>query len=431
MPRPRRVALPVFLAPNQLYERLRRRHGNCFLLESRAGPQRLARYSIIGFAPREVYRDTRGGDPLPLVQEVVRQNRVAGDDGFCGGLVGAVAYDAVTHFDLPSHRGRPPYYLFGLYTDAVVFNHLEGSVSYVTLDEDRSEVVLEAANELPPASRPLRFGRFQTNTSRAAFGAMVRSVQRRIRDGETYQTVLSRRVEAPYRGDLAALYDQIRVRNPSPYMYDLDFGHVRILGSSPEMLVRVERGVVETFPIAGTRPVAPTPAGNRRLQRELIADPKEAAEHVMLVDLARNDVGRVSEVGTVRVPEYRKIETYSSVHHLVSRVTGKLRKGLDAVDAFRALFPAGTVSGAPKIRAMQIIDELEPDPRGFYAGSVCYFGLNGTLDSAITIRTLVAHEEKVTVQAGAGIVQDSVAEREFAETQHKAEAILGFTRSGA
>lgn len=428
--RARRVPLPVFLAPNQLFERVRRRHRHAFLLESRGGPKRLARYSLIGFGPREFFRDTKGADPLALAREVVKQNRVPGHDGFVGGLVGAIAYDAVHHFDAPTHRRRPPHYLLGLYTDAIVFNHLEGNVSYVTLGEDRHEEILAAAEDRPEPSQELQIGRVKSNTNELEFADMVRETQRRIKDGETYQTVLSRRFDATYKGDLARLYDTIRVRNPSPYMYDLDFGATRILGSSPEMLVRVEKRVVETFPIAGTRPIGKTPAQDARLRRNLLADPKENAEHIMLVDLARNDVGRVCDVGTVKVPDYRRIEAYSSVQHMVSRVTGKLRKDRDGFDAFRSIFPAGTVSGAPKIRAMRIIDELEKDPRGFYAGSVAYFGLNGDLDSAITIRTLVADEDQVHVQAGAGIVQDSKPANEFAETQHKADSILGFLGRG-
>lgn len=432
MRHPHRTPLPVFLAPNQLYERLRRRHRHAFLLESRGGPRRLARYSLIGFGPREFFRDTKGGDPLALAREVVDQNRVGPRDGFAGGLVGAIAYDAVHHFDAPTHRRRPPHYLLGLYTDAVVYNHLEGNVSYVTLDEDRSEAIVEAAEARPERAPELQIGRVRSNTNEVEWAEMVEEAQRRITDGETYQTVLSRRFDANHRGDLGALYDTIRVQNPSPYMYDLDFGATRVLGSSPEMLVRVEKRVVETFPIAGTRPIGATPAEDRRLVAGLLKDPKENAEHLMLVDLARNDVGRVSATGTVEVPDYRTVESYSSVHHLVSRVTGTLAKGKDAFDAFRSVFPAGTVTGAPKIRAMQVIDELEKDPRGLYAGSVAYFGLNGDLDSAITIRTLVADEDQVHIQAGAGIVQDSTPEREFAETQHKADSILGFLgRNGA
>lgn len=432
MRQPHRVPLPVFLAPSQLFERVRRKHRDAFLLESRAGPKRLARYSIIGFGPKERLHDKRGSDPIPMAREIVKQHRIPRQPGFTGGLVGAISYDAIAHHEGVTHRKNPPHYRFGLYTDAIVFNHLEGSVSYVTLDEDRSQEVQDLAEAIPAPSKPLKLGRLRSNTTKAQFVSMVKEVKRRIRDGETYQTVLSRRFDAAYRGDLGQLYEQIRVRNPSPYMYHLAFGSQRVLGSSPEMLVRVERGEVETFPIAGTRPVANTPSGNARRIKDLLKDPKENAEHLMLVDLARNDVGRVSQYGTVAVPEFRTIESYSSVHHMVSRVTGKLKPNLDALDAFQSIFPAGTVSGAPKIRSMQIIDELEREPRGFYAGSVCYFGLNGDVDSAISIRTLFADEEtqELSVQAGAGIVQDSSPENEYAETQHKADAILGFLRGG-
>lgn len=387
----------------------------------------MARYSILGFEPPEFFRDTRGRNPLPLTREVLQQHRHNHRDGFTGGLVGAIAYDTIHHFESPGHPKRSPHYLLGLYTDAVVYNHLAGSVSYVTLGEDRSEDVFDAANASEPEPEPLKVRDLRSSKSRAEFTSMVRETKRRIRDGETYQTVLSRRFDAAYRGDLESVYAQLRVRNPSPYMYYLDYDGTEIIGSSPEMLVRVEGRTVETFPIAGTRPKGATPAQDRRLVRELRADPKENAEHLMLVDLARNDVGRVSEFGSVRVPEYMTVESYSSVHHLVSRVVGRLRRDRTALDAFQALFPAGTVTGAPKIRAMEIIDELEEDPRGFYAGAVGYFGLNGGLDAAITIRTLVAEKEgRLSVQAGAGIVQDSDPGREYEETRHKADAILKF-----
>lgn len=426
MTKPRAIPVPVFLSPHQLFERIRRRHANSFLLESRAGPKKMARFSILGFRPTEFFRDRRGADPAAVAREVLGQNRVPGAAGFVGGLVGAIAYDAVRHFELPSQPPNPPHYLLGLYKDAVVYNHLTGSVAYVTLDEDRSADVLDAADGPDPHREPLEIGSVTSSKSREEFVAMVRDVQRRIRDGETYQTVLSRRLEAPYRGDLDAIYEQLRVRNPSPYMYYLDFGPDAIVGSSPEMLVRVEGRSVETFPIAGTRPKGADAAQDRRLVSELRKDPKENAEHLMLVDLARNDVGRVCDYGSVEVPEFMTVESYSSVHHLVSRVVGRLRKDRTPLDAFRSVFPAGTVTGAPKIRAMEIIRELEGAPRGFYAGSVGYFGLNGNLETAITIRTLHAREGRLSVQAGAGIVQDSDPDREFEETQHKADSILKF-----
>jgi anthranilate synthase component 1 len=422
----RRVPIPVFLSPHQLFERIRRRQANAFLLESRTGPRRMARYSIIGFKPTEFFRDRRGADPLERVQEIVQQHRRPRTEGFSGGLVGAIAYDAIRHFESPNHPKNPPHFLLGLYLDAIVYDHGAGSVAYVTSGEDRSADVLAAAETPDPDPKPLRVGALTSSKSKEEFVGMVKETQRRIRDGETYQTVLSRRFEADYVGDLDEVYRQIRVRNPSPYMYYFDFEGTTILGSSPEMLVRVEKKRIETFPIAGTRPVSADAALDARHKRDLVADPKENAEHLMLVDLARNDVGRVATYGSVNVPRFRTLESYASVHHLVSQVTGKLRDGLTSVDAFRSIFPAGTVTGAPKIRAMEIIDELEGSPRGFYAGAVGYFGLNGDLDAAITIRTLIADDKRLQVQAGAGIVQDSKPESEFAETQHKANSILGF-----
>jgi anthranilate synthase component I len=312
----------------------------------------------------------------------------------------------------------------GLYQDAVVYNHLTGSVAYVTTADDRSEDVLRAADGPDPTRLPFRLGKVQSSKSESEFVEMVKETKRRIHDGETYQTVLSRRFEAPYEGDLDPVYERLRVRNPSPYMYYFDHGGDVIVGSSPEMLVRVEGRAVETFPIAGTRPKSPDPTTDAKLVEELRSDPTENAEHLMLVDLARNDVGRVSEYGSVKVPDYKTVESYSSVHHLVSRVTGTLRRDQDALDAFRSIFPAGTVTGAPKIRAMEIIEELEGSPRGFYAGAVGYFGLNGDVETAITIRTLVARNGRLAVQAGAGIVQDSDPRREFEETQHKANSML-------
>lgn len=366
-----------------------------------------------------------------MVREVRRQHPRGKAPGFQGAIVGAIAYDAIAHFDAPTHERKAPHFLLGLYLDAVVYDHRQGQVRYVTTGEDRSQEVLAAAEAPAQPPGPFRLGRVATNTDARHWGESVRAVKKHIRDGETYQTVLSRRFDASFKGDLAAAYRRLRERTPSPYMYDLDLDGHRILGSSPEMLCRVEGHRVETFPIAGTRPLAATKRHNEARKRELLADPKENAEHLMLVDLARNDIGRVAKTGSVRVPEFRQIGTYASVHHMVSRVQGRLKADADACDAFRAIFPAGTVSGAPKVRSMQIIDALERQPRGFYAGAIASFGLNGDLDSAITIRTLVARDGKLSVQAGAGIVQDSTAPKEYAETRHKAETVLGALREAS
>jgi anthranilate synthase component 1 len=242
--------------------------------------------------------------------------------------------------------------------------------------------------------------------------------------GDIFQVVLSKRYEFNIKGDLTEFYRALRQINPSPYMYFLKAGDRQIVGSSPEMLVRVDNRQVQTFPIAGTRPCMADPAENRRLATELLADPKECAEHVMLVDLARNDIGRISKYGSVHVPEFMKVHRYSHVQHIVSQVVGDLRDDYECYDALSAVFPAGTVSGAPKVRAMEIIEELEPTRRGPYAGAVGYFSYNGNADFAITIRTLFADRDKAYIQAGAGIVADSVPETEWFETEHKAGALM-------
>jgi anthranilate synthase component 1 len=422
-----KVPLDTALSPHELFARIRQRHRNAFLLESREGPRRLARYSIVGFSPPEFFRDRDGENPLPVVRRALKENGPVKGRGFVGGLVGVIAYDAA--FSMEPNRGssRPPHFLLGLYRDGVVYNHHRSTVTYFTLDEDRSGEVVQAAEGPAPAIDPVQMGRFSSSVDANEFSSMVLEAKRQILHGEAYQIVLSRRFDASYRGNLDSLYGQIRLHNPSPYLYHLDFEDVEVLGSSPEMLVRVENRQVETFPIAGTRPIGVRAAEDARRKAELLADPKEVAEHLMLVDMARNDVGRVSQAGTVSVPRFCQIESYSSVHHLVSHVTGRLREKLDAVDAFRSLFPAGTVTGAPKIRAMEIISKLEKAPRGLYAGAVGYFGFNGNLDSAIAIRTVIADKAgRASVQAGAGIVQDSVPQREFEETRHKADSILKF-----
>ncbi|MXW47563.1 MAG: anthranilate synthase component I, partial [Gammaproteobacteria bacterium] len=242
--------------------------------------------------------------------------------------------------------------------------------------------------------------------------------------GDVFQVVLSQRLSAHYKGDPIDLYRALRTLNPSPYMYFLDFGTYCIVGASPEILVRSEDGVITVRPLAGTRPRGETEEEDQRLEVELLADEKERAEHIMLVDLGRNDIGRVSKLGTVRVNDIMQIERYSHVMHIVSNVTGELLEGKDAIDVLRATLPAGTVSGAPKIRAMEIIDELEPHERGIYSGAVGYIGWNGNLDTAIAIRTAVLIGDQVYVQAGAGLVADSVPNTEWQESMAKARAIL-------
>jgi anthranilate synthase component I len=281
----------------------------------------------------------------------------------------------------------------------------------------------------PPVPRVDGADPAPSNLAPGAYEAMVEAVKEHIRAGDTFQTVVSQRFAVPTRASAFDLYRVLRVINPSPYLYLLDLGDAQIVGSSPEALVQVQGRHVETWPIAGTRPRGATPQEDRDHERELVADAKERAEHVMLVDLARNDLGRVCDVGSVTVGEMMQVERYSHVMHLVSSVTGVLREGLGPVDVLRAVFPAGTVSGAPKVRAMEIIDDLEPTRRGPYAGAVGYVDLAGNLDTCITIRTVVLVDGTAYVQAGAGIVADSNPRAEEAETRAKAGAVLAAIRA--
>jgi anthranilate synthase component 1 len=275
-----------------------------------------------------------------------------------------------------------------------------------------------------PAERRGAAAEPTSNFGAEAFRKAVERAIRYVHDGDVMQVVLSQRLSRPYSGSPLSLYRALRSINPSPYMFYFDFGDFQVVGASPEILVRHERGTVTVRPIAGTRPRGASRERDHELERELLADPKERAEHVMLVDLGRNDVGRVAAPGSVQLTETMTIERYSHVMHIVSNVEGKLRDGLDSVDVLRAAFPAGTVSGAPKVRAMEIIDELEPDKRGLYAGAVGYLGFNGDMDLAIAIRTALIKAGRMHVQAGAGIVADSVPENEWRETQAKASAVL-------
>ncbi len=294
---------------------------------------------------------------------------------------------------------------------------------YFYRDENRIEDVIHILNE-PSYEGEVTFGRPRSNLSIAEFCERVERAKDYIVSGDIFQVVLSKCYKIPFKGSLLPFYRALRRINPSPYMYYLKFGDREIVGSSPEMLARkIGRGA-ESFPIAGTRPYTADPARNRALAAELLHDEKERAEHVMLVDLARNDLGRVCNYGTVQVPEFMKVQNYSHVQHIVSRVTGQLRDNATSFDLFRAVFPAGTVSGAPKVRAMQVIDELENTPRGPYAGAVGYFSTNGSADFAITIRTLVAQGGFCYLQSGSGIVADSVPENEWVETERKAAALF-------
>jgi anthranilate synthase component 1 len=409
------------------------------------GPRKLARYSFIGFNPHVTVSIKNGeartcnqntgeeiaektSDLLLTLEKIVKNRPVPNIEfRFVGGAVGYISYDAVRYWEkLPRKAADDlnfPDAELGIFDDGIIFDHRQTTAYYYYTNENRL-IEVEALMKQPADAGSLSYTQPKVNIKKERFEKAVEKAKEYVTAGDIFQVVLSKRYDFHVKGDLVAFYRSLRGINPSPYMYFLKNGDRQIVGSSPEMLVRVDNRKVETFPIAGTRPCTANPAENTRLARELLADPKERAEHVMLVDLARNDVGKVSKFGSVHVPEFMKVHSYSHVQHIVSQVVGDLEDGLESYDALRAVFPAGTVSGAPKVRAMEIIDELEPVQRGPYAGAVGYFSYNGNADFAITIRTLFADKDKAHIQVGAGIVADSVPEREWFETDHKAEALM-------
>lgn len=437
--------IPFTQSPVEIFAKLQKHCKTAYLLESIEGPKKLAQYSFIGFEPRltvavkngeaELYDETTGevnraktSEPLSVLAALVKSKKVTnGNFRFAGGAVGYISYDAIRYWEKLPQKARDdlcfPDVQFGFYDDGIVFDHKQRQAFYYYSSEDRF-AEFEKLIKQPADGEALRHQQPKMNVTKEQFEKSVEKAKEYITTGDIFQVVLSKRYELCFTGDLMAFYRSLREINPSPYMYFLKIEDRQIVGSSPEMLVRVNNRMVETFPIAGTRPCGANVGENRRLARELLADPKERAEHVMLVDLARNDIGKIAKFGSIKVPEFMRVHRYSHVQHLVSQVTGELREDKDCFDVLRAVFPAGTVSGAPKVRAMEIIEELEPTRRGPYAGAVGYFSYNGNADFAITIRTLFVHECKAYVQAGAGIVADSVPEREWFETNHKAEALI-------
>ncbi|MDI6718171.1 MAG: anthranilate synthase component I [Methanomicrobiales archaeon] len=463
------VPLPD-VSPIDACTRLRQDRG--YLLESMEGSAKIARYSFLGLNPElvvtidgsvhlsgnepfvSIAEAPEGETPIDQVRSILQRFTYINLKAprFFGGLVGYFAYDLV--YDLYGRmlpRGGDgdgsPTAQFMLTRDCVVFDHRDRrlfifSSPLLTYDTDflgeyeacRSKILsiygefaamggsVERSGQRPRGSGgPLRCS---SNLSRAEFGRIVDRVKEHIRAGDIFQCVVSRRMECDLGADPFAVYRTLRTLNPSPYMYYLDFGDLKVIGSSPEMLVRVEKRRVTTVPIAGTRPRGGSEEEDRRLAGDLLSDEKERAEHTMLVDLARNDLGRVCRFGSVQVEEFMGIEKFSHVQHIVSTVHGTLRDNLDAIDALKSCFPAGTVSGAPKVRAMQIIDEVEPGRRGLYAGAVGYMGFDRNLEFAIAIRTILACQGRARIQVGAGIVADSVPENEWRETENKAQGML-------
>ncbi len=436
------IKLNTRLKPFELFQHIDRYYGkDTFILESLSGPKEMSEISIIGFEPyARVYSDDRrvyaifsdGSresysieevDPLAYIRSLIP--RVSDQRlRYVGGGVGYVCYDAIRYWERLANRTLKdyPYMEFCLYNNSIVYEHNNGIVYYLGNDDNAARRLESYSynneNITFSSSRPRR------SIKKDEFLSMVERAKEYILSGDIYQVVLSKRFDLSVKGNPLAFYSTLREVNPSPYMYYINMGKRIVVGSSPEMLVRVSNRLVETFPIAGTREVTDDPMVNARLREELLKDEKEIAEHTMLVDLARNDVGKVCRWGSVKVKEFMSIKVFSHVQHIVSHVVGMLRDEYDAYEAFRAVFPAGTVTGAPKVRAMEIIDELEHIARGPYAGAVGYFSSNGNADFAIAIRSMFINDGNAYIQSGAGIVADSKPENEWLETEHKANALL-------
>ena len=459
------------ISPLRIYSALK--SGRGFLLESMDGSEKIARYSYIGTQPAlfvtigdtieisgdepfvSIAQHPEGKNPVDSIRSILSRFHYTNVKAprFFGGMVGYFAYDIVTSLfpqvrdERPASKERSPLARFMLTKDCIVVDHtgktlylfvspcltydsnpvaeyrrcmasiasLAGQIEKIVQQPEQEEE--KSTSRIKPAPR------FTENTKKEEFKRAVVRVQEHIASGDIFQAVISRSVECPVQSDPFPLYQALREINPGPYMYYLDFCDEQVIGASPEMLVRVERRRVTTVPIAGTRPRGKDKKEDEYLARELLNDEKERSEHTMLVDLARNDLGRVCRFGTIEVPEFMGIEKFSHVQHIVSTVQGILRDHLDCYDAFTSCFPAGTVSGTPKIRAMQIIGGLESEPRGLYAGAVGYIGFDRNLEFAIAIRTITVHNGCAKIQVGAGIVADSVPENEWQETESKAAAM--------
>ena len=434
-----------------------------FLLESVVGGERWARYSIMGRHPilefsvadgkttykklgQEYPAELLGGTPVPQLRELVRQcesEPFSYINHFYCGLLGYFGYDFVRYCEIlpdnnPDTIGLPDCHLTAP-GEVIVFDHFKNEITvivnvfsegggdaYAQATQRLGEIIHEIEN--PVVSELARIHPesliFEPQTEKQVFCDSVDKARAYIRDGDIFQVVLSQRFTADYQGDPLPVYRALRSVNPSPYMFFLQLEDTAIVGSSPEMLVRVTNGRIETCPIAGTRPRGKNDAEDRLLEADLLADEKEISEHYMLVDLSRNDVGKVSSFGTVEVHNMGHVEKYSHVMHIVTNVEGTLRPGQSTVDVLSSLLPAGTLSGAPKVRAMEIIDELEPLRRGVYGGAIGYLGFDGNMDTCIAIRTSVIRNGKIYIQAGAGIVADSVPENEYLETMNKSKALF-------
>ena len=431
--------IPLDLSENQfqIYNKISRNYSHSFLFESLTGPEVLAETSVMGFDPKIIIRgfsdrveiQNKDGKTETIktknpFKELKKLLASSTDQSYryLGGAVGVVNYDAIRLIEkIPqTHSISEPLMEFGIYDDGILYDNIKKKLFYFYYDENRFEQFKISEDVF----EDVKISEITENIDQEKFKEIVNKAKKYIHDGDIFQVVLSRKFSFDVDGDYLSIYKILRKLNPSPYMYHLKQDEKTTIGASPEMLIRVTNDKIETFPIAGTRKITDDEQKNQELAKELLNDEKELAEHTMLVDLGRNDIGRVCKYGSVHVEELMEIKRFSHVQHIVTHVVGSIDEKNDMFDAFQAVFPAGTVSGAPKVRAMEIIDELEPESRGPYAGAVGYFSYNGCCDFAIAIRSIFIENNKGFVQSGAGIVSDSIPENEFKETQHKAGAML-------
>jgi anthranilate synthase component I len=431
--------------PFEIFKRIYLNYENVFILESLTGPKELSEFSVIGFDPEftincdnrkfQICRNEKAvyekqvKDPLLELRRIlpiIEEKKLR----YIGGAVGYVSYEAIRFWEkLPPKRSNNMFPLmeFGIYTDGLIHDKKDNAIYYFHIGKksrfDELEKVINSKKKI--LRKHLSFSKPVSDTTKSKFISNVKKAKEYVYEGEVFQVVISRKFKFRLYGDPLLLYENLRKLNPSPYMYFFKRNKRFIIGSSPEMLLRViNNNKIETFPIAGTRPVSNKESVNTKLKIELLRDKKELAEHTMLVDLARNDLGRVCKFGSVRPKELMIVKRFSHVQHLVSHITGNLYDKYDCFDAFRSLFPAGTVSGAPKVRAMEVISELEKSSRGPYAGALGYFSFNRSCDFAIIIRSLFINGNSAYIQSGAGIVMDSIPENEYLETEHKAGALF-------
>ena len=437
--------IKIEISPFETFVRLSEKFEDIYILESILGPEKLAEFSYIGFnrslkvtlennkikmidnEGKIIADESNPGDLFIKLREILEENKINNNfNRLIGGLVGFISYDIVRHWENISDKYTELNYAdfqFGLFNEGIIFDHDKERVYYYHSGDNNLKEVLELLDTEREIGT-INYTEPISNINKETFENNVDIAKEYVRSGDIFQVVLSRKYEFKISGDLLSIYKSLRTINPSPYMYYFKSNDLNIIGASPEMLVRVTDNQIETFPIAGTRPRDEDMEKNKKLTEELLSDEKERAEHVMLVDLARNDVGQIARFGSVKVPKFMEVHQFSHVQHIVSKVIGELKDEKDCFEAIRAIFPAGTVSGAPKIRAMEIIQELEKESRGPYAGALGYFSKNMCADFAITIRTLVVKGNKAYIQAGAGIVADSVPEKEWFETEQKAGALI-------